>query len=52
MKEIWKDIKGYVIKVYDAMIDVGKDGFKHSNVCFCCNGKFTQHHGYQWKYIE
>lgn len=43
---------GNLIKVYNAIIDVGLDGFKHSNVSSCCKGKLNTHHGYQWKYVE
>lgn len=43
---------GNLIKVYSAIIDVENDGFNHGNVVSCCKGKFTQHHGYQWTYIN
>lgn len=40
-----------LIKVYDAIRDTEKDGFKSSNVCQCCIGKRNSHHGFQWRYI-
>lgn len=48
----YKDNK--LIKVYDALIDVDKDGFKYSSVCRCCNNiyGYKSHLGFQWKYLE
>ena len=43
---------GKLIKVYDAIIDVVKDGFYSEGVYACCKGKRNYHGGYQWKYIE
>lgn len=43
---------GKLIKVYDAVIDVDKDGFYHENVSKCCKGKLKSTSGYQWKYIN
>ena len=42
---------GKLIKVYDAIIDVKKDGFNDGQVCQCCKGNRKSHHGFQWKYI-
>ena len=41
---------GKLIKTYDIMQDVEKDGFSKGNVCSCCQGNRKSHSGYQWKY--
>lgn len=43
---------GKLIKVYDALNDTKKDGFWISAVCLCCQGKQSQHLGYEWKYYR
>lgn len=44
----YKDSK--LIKVYDALRDVNKDGFYHQSVSKCCKGKLKSHKGFQWRY--
>lgn len=39
-----------IIKVYISIRDTVKDGFKHQNVCRCCQGKIKSHHGCQFRY--
>lgn len=46
----FKDNK--LVKVYNALIDVVKDGFYHQAVWKCCNGKYKSSGGYQWRYID
>lgn len=41
-----------LIKIWDVLTDVEKEGFKKSAVCQCCKGNRIFHHGYQWCYIE
>ena len=43
---------GKLIKTYDAINDVVKEGFIRSNVIYCCQGKRNYHHGFQWKYLN
>lgn len=43
---------GKLIKVYDAIRDVKKDGFHHSNISSVLKGKSKSAYGYQWKYID
>lgn len=43
---------GKLIKVYDAVIDVTKDGFNDGNVCSVLKRKRNSAGGYQWKYLE
>lgn len=40
-----------LVKVYSAIRDVKKDGFKPQNVCKCCSGNRKSHHGFKWKYL-
>ena len=39
-----------IIKIYEAMHDVMKDGFYPSGVRQSCKGKITQYKGYNWRY--
>lgn len=41
-----------LIKVYDAVRDVEKDGFYHSNVCNALKGKLKSSGGYHWQYLD
>ena len=43
---------GKIIKIYNAIKDVEKDGFYHSNVCRCCKGQYKSSGGYTWRYID
>ena len=41
-----------IIKIYDAMHDVMKDGFYVQNVCKCCKGRYKSHKGFSWMYLS
>lgn len=41
-----------IIKIYDAMQDVRKDGFHIGNVCLCCKGRYKSHKGFSWMYLS
>lgn len=43
------DKNGNLIKIYDKIIDVIKDGFSDSHVSQCCNNKRKTHKGFIWK---
>ena len=43
---------GILIKTFDAVSEVEKDGFKHSCVSRVCNHQFSQHKGYVWMYLS
>lgn len=43
---------GKLIKVYDAIQDVKKDGFNQSNVCSALKGRYKSSAGFQWKYLN
>ena len=40
-----------VIKVYDAIVDAEKDGFKTPEIVNCCKGNLKSHYGFKWKYV-
>lgn len=44
-------LDGKVIKVYDSLSSVTKDGFDFSLVSKVCKGLRKTHKGYQFKYI-
>lgn len=43
---------GKLIKKYDAIADVEKEGFYQSNVIRCCQGKRKSAGGYHWQYLD
>ena len=43
---------GKLIKVYDCIQDVDKDGFYHQNVCHALKGRYKSSGGFQWKYLN
>lgn len=42
---------GALLKTYPSTAEVGRNGFSRSCVSACCNGLYTQHKGYEWRYI-
>lgn len=55
IKKRWKKVYKYsldnkLIKVYDRIRDVEKDGYTSSLVSKCCNGKAKTHKGYKWSF--
>lgn len=49
-KPVVQIFNGKVIKVYNYLIEVEKDGFSKGNVCACCKGMIKQYKGYNWRY--
>lgn len=45
-------LKGTIIKRYEAIIDVEKDGHNPGHVSRCCNGIYKTHHGMSWSFIK
>jgi hypothetical protein len=43
---------GVLVMVFPSTREAGRNGFKHSAVSNCCNGKLPHYKGYQWKYIN
>ena len=44
------DLNGNLIKEWKSINECGRNGFKKSNICKCCNGKQKTHKGFIWKY--
>ena len=42
---------GELIMVFPSTAEAGRQGFKHSNIVSCCNGKRKTHRGFEWRYI-
>lgn len=48
---IQKSLQGDVIKIWVSIHEIERElGFAHTNICFCCNGKYKQAYGYIWEY--
>lgn len=43
---------GQIIKMYEQLADVEKDGWGRNMVSLCCRGKKDIYRGYIWKYAE
>lgn len=43
---------GQIIKIYEQLADVEKDGWGRNMVSLCCRGKKDIYRGYIWKYAE
>lgn len=50
-RKVAQILDGKVIKVYDSLSSVTKDGFDFSLVSKVCKGLRKTHKGYQFKYI-
>lgn len=46
----FKDNK--LVKCYESITDVEKDGHHPGNVSRCCNGIYKTHHGMSWSFIK
>lgn len=47
------DLDGNFIKKWNCFRDIEREqGFKHSNISACCNGKYDKMYGYRWEYAE
>ena len=42
---------GKLIFTFPSTMECGRQGFDHSSVVQCCNGKLKTHRGFEWKYI-
>lgn len=45
-------LDGEIIKVYDSLSEVAKDGFSFSLVGKVCRNVRSHHKNFQWKYIS
>lgn len=51
-KNIVQIFKDEVIKIYQSITSVKKDGFNSGHVCLCCQGKLKSHKGFNWMYLS
>ena len=54
-KKISKQVGAFkdsnLVMVFSSTMDAGRNGFEHSHIVDCCNGKRKTHKGYTWKYL-
>lgn len=43
---------GELQMVFESTMEAERQGYQHSSVCNCCNGKRKTHKGYEWKYLD
>ena len=43
---------GDFIREWPSIMECGRNGFKQSAVCDCCNGKRKSHKGFRWMYYD
>ena len=46
------DKEGNIIKIFQSIAEVGRNGFSKSSVQFCCAGRQKEHKGFIWKYMN
>lgn len=51
-KSVVQLYKDKIIKIYNSLIAVEKDGFHVGAVCKCCQGKQKSHKGFNWMYLS
>ena len=44
------DLNGNLIKEWKSINECGRNGFKQSDICKCCNGERKTHKGFLWEY--
>lgn len=42
---------GTIVAVWDSIRDAGKAGYTRPSITKCCNGEYSHHKGYQWKFL-
>ena len=45
-------LSGDLIKIWDKLADIERDGFEHGAISLCCQGKLHKTQGYIWKYYD
>lgn len=50
-KKVAQIYEGKIIKIYDCLSDVAKDGFTFSLVGKVARGERSHHKGFEWKYV-
>lgn len=44
--------EGELVKIWESASEAGRNGFDMSSICSCCRGKYEQHKGFKWKYLD
>lgn len=45
-------LEGELVKIWNSVMECGRNGFNHTGVSKCCLGKRKTHKGYIWKYLN
>lgn len=51
-KVVQYTLDGKLVKIWNSIMECGRNGFHHSNVSECCRGNRKQHKGFIWKYYQ
>lgn len=51
-KSVYRIKDDKIIKKYNFIYEAEHDGFSHSKIVLCCQGKRKHHKGYEWKYAS
>ena len=51
-KSVVQLLNGILVRKFDSLSEVDVCGFNHSCVVRACQGKLSQHKGYQWMYLS
>lgn len=46
------NLNGEVVKIWDWLEKLKKEGFNSSNISSCCKGKYAKSGGYKWEYFD
>lgn len=50
-KQVGAFKNGELIMLFQSTKEAEKQGYKHSAVSMCCNGKLTHYKGFEWRYL-
>lgn len=50
-KQVCAYKNGELVMVFPSTAEASRNGFQHSHIADCCNGKRKTHRGYTWKYL-
>lgn len=50
-KQVYQySLDGELVRVWESTAEAGRNGFHHSNISNCCNGKYKTSGGYKWSF--
>lgn len=50
-KQVGAFKNGELVMVFTSTMEAGRNGFDHSHIVDCCNGKRKTHRGFEWRYL-